>query len=84
VVEAMMEVRIDYPGEFVESSEVRRIGYLLEGVDEELRDKMQEVIADVREKFEVLRNLNDLGLAGEFSKCLSFNFVLALQSFMVD
>jgi hypothetical protein len=64
VVEAMFEAGLEYPGEFVELSEDNGVGQLIESVDDDLRVSLQEIVRDVREKFEVLCNLNETAFNG--------------------
>jgi hypothetical protein len=64
VVEAMFEAGLEYPGEFIESGEDSGVGQLMEIVGDDLRVSLQEIVRDVREKFEVLCNLNETTFNG--------------------
>jgi hypothetical protein len=74
VAEAMFEAGLEYPGKFVELGEDSGVGRLMEAVDDDLRVTLQEVVRDVREKFEVLCNLNEVAFNGAYLKRPNLSF----------
>jgi hypothetical protein len=83
VVEAMFEAGLEYPGELVALGEDSGVGQLMEIVDDDLRVTLQEVVRDVREKFEVLCNLNEVAFNGVYLKRPNLSFQLFFGHFIL-